>query len=80
MDGAPRFFTAQYDAAASRVTLTARGAKYPLAYSRSDPDRLLLEGKLEGDSLSVRLRKRDTSRFPLASRGFHWINEFPFNR
>ena len=26
------------------------------------------------------LRRMDDSRFPLVSRGFRWINEWPFNR
>jgi hypothetical protein len=80
LEGLPRYYAVQYDTAARRVTLTVRRTKYPLAWSWPDPDHLLLEGKLENDMLSVRLRKIDPSHFLLASRGFHWINEFPFNR
>ena len=80
MDGSPRFYGARYDAPRDRMVLTVRGVEYPLIYSRPDADHLLLEGKLESDLLSVRLRKVDPSEFLLASRGFHWINEVPFNR
>ena len=30
--------------------------------------------------LAARLKRIDDSKFLLKSRGFHWINEFPFNR
>jgi len=32
------------------------------------------------DDLAVKLRKSDPSKFLLVNRGFHWINERPFNR
>jgi uncharacterized membrane protein YphA (DoxX/SURF4 family) len=41
---------------------------------------LNLEGKLRDDSLHIRLKKYDVQSFRLVNRGFHWINEYPFNR
>ncbi len=55
-------------------------AKYPLTYSWTDGEHLVLEGKLLDDVISVRLRKRRVSEFPLFNRGFHWITELPYNR
>jgi hypothetical protein len=78
MDGSQKFYGARYDAPRNRMVLTVRGVEYPLVYSRPDADHLLLEGKLESDLLSVRLRKVDRPEFLLASRGFHWITELPF--
>jgi hypothetical protein len=43
-------------------------------------DQLALDGVLNKDSLHVRLHRVDESRFLLVNRGYHWINEFPFNR
>jgi uncharacterized membrane protein YphA (DoxX/SURF4 family) len=40
----------------------------------------LLRGTLGGDSLYVRLNKIDHEELLLVSRGFNWVNEFPFNR
>jgi hypothetical protein len=80
MDGLPQLFPAQYDTLNHHVALTVRGVEYTLSYSYPDPDHLLFEGKLEGDAISVRSRKIEPSAFLLASRGFHWINELPFNR
>jgi hypothetical protein len=80
MDGVPTFYGAQYDVPRNRVVLVIRGTEYPFVSSHSDADHLLLEGSLQADLLSVRLRKVAPSTFLLASRGYHWINEFPFNR
>ena len=33
-----------------------------------------------GDSLHMQLRRVDHTKFLLVSRGYRWINEFPFNR
>jgi uncharacterized membrane protein YphA (DoxX/SURF4 family) len=83
MDDSITNFGTEYDAAKNTVSLTVgsdKSKKYPLAWSRPDADHLLLEGALAKDALSVRLRKIDTSTFRLLSRGYHWINELPFNR
>ena len=39
-----------------------------------------LVGGLEGSAVDARLRRIDTSKSLLTTRGFHWINEEPFNR
>jgi hypothetical protein len=41
---------------------------------------LVLEGKLLDAPIRARLRKRDPGSFLLLNRGFHWVNEYPFNR
>jgi hypothetical protein len=51
-----------------------------LAWTLPDSDHVVVEGKINGDSLYARLRRVDTSKLLLNSRGFHWINENPFNR
>jgi hypothetical protein len=38
-----------------------------------------MEGTLNG-KIKARLRRAESSDFLLISRGFHWINEYPFNR
>jgi len=54
--------------------------KDTLTISRPDPDHVVLTGTLNGAPATVRLKKIDTSKMLLNSRGFHWINEFPMNR
>lgn len=41
---------------------------------------LTLKGTHNTDSISIKMRKIDEKKFRLISRGFHWINEFPYNR
>lgn len=56
------------------------GDKLVLIYSQPDPEHLVLEGPVQNEALSIRLRKVDESKYLLVNRGFHWINESPFNR
>src|SRR5579871_886900 len=83
MDDSIITYGTQYDASNSTVQLTAATTKitrYPFSWSRPDPDHLTLQGKLASGELTVRLRKIDPMSYRLLSRGYHWINEFPFNR
>jgi hypothetical protein len=80
MDGSLRLYATEYDPKRNQAIIKMGQRKYPLSYSRPDPEHLLIEGSLENQSLSVRLRKVDAGKFLLASRGFHWITELPFNR
>lgn len=50
------------------------------AYRQPAPGLLTLEGTYEGHKVKAKLRRADDSRFLLKARGFHWINEYPFNR
>lgn len=40
------------------------------------------EGTVKNDSISIKLKrtKNYEEKFLLTNRGFHWVNEFPFNR
>lgn len=51
-----------------------------LAREGDGPARLELAGDLEGSSYLLRLSARDPRAFLLVERGFHWVNEVPFNR
>ena len=54
--------------------------KGSLVYHRRGKTVLELAGTLDGHPMRAELRRGDESQFLLTSRGFHWINEFPFNR
>lgn len=47
---------------------------------RREAGKLILDGHFEGKQVTVRLAMIGTPDSPLMSRGFHWINEFPFGR
>jgi hypothetical protein len=78
-------YVLQLDEDARTLALSKRDDanwKATINYQRSDPDSdlLALEGKIDGHTIRAQLRRRDPSEFLLGSRGFHWINEYPFNR
>jgi uncharacterized membrane protein YphA (DoxX/SURF4 family) len=50
-----------------------------LTYTQAEPDTLVVEGLHGGTPMRVTLR-RERKTYLLQTRGFHWINEFPFNR
>jgi hypothetical protein len=51
-----------------------------LAYQEIQPGVLTMEGALDGHASRLKLRRESESSYRLVSRGFHWINETPFNR
>ncbi|HUK53986.1 MAG TPA: DoxX family protein [Candidatus Binatia bacterium] len=48
--------------------------------SREPADHLTLDGDMDGHATHIECRLVDHTKFVLATRGFHWIQEFPFNR
>lgn len=76
-------YALKVDSAKREITLTARfdpKLARTMSYARPDAHHLVLSGRVNGDSLVVRLRKVDETRFTLVNRGFHWVQELPFNR
>ncbi|KAA3438426.1 hypothetical protein [Rufibacter hautae] len=51
-----------------------------LRYYQTNSNLLTLRGHLNKDSVKIDLRKIDLRKLPLARRGFHWVNEVPYNR
>jgi hypothetical protein len=51
-----------------------------LTFARPKPDQLVLTGTSDGKPVEVKLHRIPDTKFPLISRGFHWINEYPFSR
>jgi len=76
MDDVVRNYQAKYDVSTNALDLTgpADGGHY--TWTKPDADHVVLKG----DKLTIKLRRIDASKFLLVDRGFHWINERPFNR
>ena len=53
-----------------------------LFYSKraSDSAYLNLKGILLGDTVDITLKRKERNEFLLQNRGFHWVNEYPYNR
>jgi predicted DCC family thiol-disulfide oxidoreductase YuxK len=79
--GSAHRFDMEVDKEKRTLSITHRGEKETktLAYDFLDDGRLRLEGDVEGAHVVAVLR-RDETPSVLLSRGFHWINEVPFNR
>jgi uncharacterized membrane protein YphA (DoxX/SURF4 family) len=54
--------------------------KATFRFDRSAQDRMTLDGIMDGHAVHVQLKLLDRNQFLLASRGFHWIQEYPYNR
>lgn len=83
-EGPMQRYTGKFDVAAETLQLTRRGGdqswKANFTFNEPAPGVLALSGEMDGKKIQASLRKIDLKSFPLNSRGFHWISEFPFNR
>ncbi len=50
------------------------------AYDMPQPDRLELHGLMDGKDIIATLKPSPEQRYELMNRGFHWIQERPYNR
>ena len=77
-----QWFSFTVDTLQHQVTLNSYVntiTKANLSY-KIDGSWLTLSGYLFDDSVYIRMKKYDAHSFNLMNRGFHWINEYPFNR
>jgi len=51
-----------------------------LSYERPTPDRLSLRGKLHDRAVAIGLERVNPNSFTLRSRGFHWVQDYPYLR
>ncbi|MCU0325809.1 MAG: DoxX family protein [Spirosomaceae bacterium] len=63
-----------------KVSEIADTTSYTLNYIQPDSSSIILKGKFKKDSIYVSMKKFPQRDFLLTSRGFHWVNEYPFNK
>jgi hypothetical protein len=74
-------YGAKIDTSARTVTFTRGSATSgTFSYEQPSPDVLVLNGSLDGRKVRMQGRLFDRSNFLLVTRGFHWVQEYPFNR
>jgi hypothetical protein len=80
-------YSATIDTVKKTLILSASAARPDFAkaadvftYQRVSKERLVLDGTMDGHSVHMELSYRDPDSFLQRSRGFHWVQEFPFNR
>ena len=49
-------------------------------FQRPAPDQLILDGQMDNHKIHMQMHLVDRDKFLLVNRGFHWIQEYPFNR
>lgn len=81
MDDEIKWLKLEIDSAQSKILLHQYNIETEnnFNYTR-DVDKLLLNGILGKDTLDLKLKLKNLDEILLTSRGFHWINEYPFNR
>lgn len=83
VDGSRLRYRVQVDTDKKTLTLTKRedpNKQSEIAFVETQPGQMTLDGELDGHKLHVNVRQVDEPNFLLVNRGFHWIQEFPFNR
>lgn len=83
MDDSFAGFSVAFDDTKKTIVLTKnsdKNWKADLTYQLQGQDQLVLDGAMDGHKIHMRLHRLDHSKFMLASRGFHWVQEYPFNR
>ena len=71
------------DKHASTITLSDprdKNWQAQFKYERPAFDRLMLQGSVAGHKATLHLQRVDEKKFLLESRGFHWVQNYPFNR
>lgn len=83
MNDSTKYYPAKIDTLKHRITVNNPADTtqvYTLNYSFEKPDLMVLKGNWKKDSVSISLQKTDPKKFRLLSRGFNWINEYPYNK
>lgn len=70
------------DTVARKITIgIPSNTQYNFNYTISKDSVLTLDGTdYQGAGMHITLKKFDDKQFPLVKRGFHWINDLPYNR
>lgn len=50
------------------------------SFTQPATDKLLLDGQMDGHRVEASMELLDRSKLLLVSRGFHWVQEYPFNK
>jgi len=83
MDDSFAHYDASIDANHKAIALTKDDDKSwnaSFVFQRPTSDKLILDGAMDNRKIHMQLQLLDRNKFRLVSRGFHWIQEYPFNR
>ena len=81
MDDEVKWLNLEIDTSQSKLSIYEYDYEQYNNFSFSkEADRLTIEGTLGRDTLKIKMKAKDLNEMRLPNRGFHWINEYPFNR
>lgn len=85
MDGTLVPAIAAVDADAHRISVSAPSVAQPtqiadFTFEQPVPDRLTLDGQLNGRPVAITLQQVDLNSYPLRGRGFTWVQDYPYFR
>lgn len=83
IDDSFTYYGATINPAAKTLALTGNAASKSrgnFTFQRPSANELTLVGDMDGQRLHIQLQLLDREKLLLVSRGFHWIQERPFNR
>jgi hypothetical protein len=73
-------FGAKIEGGRIELTRGDKGRKSEWRFQRTGADAMRIEGELNGKPVRWELKLMDRAKLMLVSRGFNWIQEYPFNR
>jgi hypothetical protein len=82
MDETLTGYSASLDAHKNTLSLTTSSDKNwraDFVYGRPDENDLILDGTVNGHKQRMDLKRMNGAQFPLTNRGFHWVQDHPFN-
>ena len=83
MDDKPETYRAAIDEKAKTLAITKLGNdkwKAEFSFTRPAADQLIVEGVMDNHKIHAQMKLFDRSQFLLVTRGFHWIQDYPFNK
>jgi uncharacterized membrane protein YphA (DoxX/SURF4 family) len=83
MSDARQRYLVEMDEDAKTIALGKRDDpdwKADFSFEEPETDVMTWHGTLDGHGIRARMRRVESPEFRLTSRGFNWINEYPFNR
>ena len=79
-DGKRRYLSTTYDAASRRCGFPTIDKETQLQWDVPQNGKMGMHGKWSGAVVTVAMHRTDPDSYLLTSRGFHWVQENPFNR
>lgn len=76
----PARYLMTIDAKGSHLSLKGKTESGKFTIKQLASDRIAIDGTMQGKRIDATLHEVPLSSFLLVNRGFHWVNEVPYNR